>query len=101
VIPYKVPNLYDRPWARIWEEYHETGMQRPPEKEIISFKWRQRRRLSASRAARCRRRADRTKSVRTPGRGVPPQGWRARWSSLDLGVNDLAAPNGHHRPYAC
>jgi hypothetical protein len=38
VIPFKVPNLYDRPWAKIWEEYHEKGMQRPPEKELISFK---------------------------------------------------------------
>ena len=38
VIPYKVPNMYDRPWAKIWEEYHEKGMQRPPEKEIISFR---------------------------------------------------------------
>ena len=38
VIPYKVPNMYDRPWAKIWEEHHEKGMQRPPEKEIISFR---------------------------------------------------------------
>ena len=29
VIPYKVPNMYGRPWAKIWEEYHEKGMQRP------------------------------------------------------------------------
>jgi hypothetical protein len=26
---YKVPDIYGRPWARIWEEYHEEGMQRP------------------------------------------------------------------------
>jgi len=33
-----VPNLFDRPWARIWEEYHEKGMQRPQqEKELIKF----------------------------------------------------------------
>jgi hypothetical protein len=38
VIPHKVPNMYDRPWAKIWEEYHEKGMQRPPEKELISFR---------------------------------------------------------------
>jgi hypothetical protein len=38
VIPYKVPNMYDRPWAKIWEEHHEKGMQRPPEKELISFR---------------------------------------------------------------
>ena len=38
VIPYRVPNMYDRPWAKIWEECHEKGMQRPPEKELISFR---------------------------------------------------------------
>ena len=28
----------DRPWAKIWEEYHEKGMQRPQqEKELIKF----------------------------------------------------------------
>jgi hypothetical protein len=37
VIPYKVPNMFDRPWATIWEEYHENGMQRPAEKELLSF----------------------------------------------------------------
>jgi hypothetical protein len=28
-IDYKVRDLFDRPWARIWEEYFEKGMQRP------------------------------------------------------------------------
>jgi hypothetical protein len=28
-INYKVRDLYDRPWARIWEEYFEKGMKRP------------------------------------------------------------------------
>ena len=37
VIPYKVPDMFGRPWAKIWEEYHEKGMQRPPEKELITF----------------------------------------------------------------
>jgi hypothetical protein len=37
VIPYKVPNVFGRPWAQIWEEYHEKGMTRPPEKELIRF----------------------------------------------------------------
>jgi hypothetical protein len=36
-IEFKVPNLFDRPWARIWEEYHEKGMQRPKEKELFKF----------------------------------------------------------------
>jgi hypothetical protein len=26
---YTVPDLYGRPWAQIWEKYHEPGMQRP------------------------------------------------------------------------
>ena len=26
VIEYKVPDMFGRPWARIWEEYHERGM---------------------------------------------------------------------------
>jgi hypothetical protein len=36
-IPFAVPNMYGRPWAKIWEDYHEKGMQRPPEKEIFKF----------------------------------------------------------------
>ena len=38
VFPYKVPNVYDRPWARIWEEYHEKGMKRPAEKDPFELK---------------------------------------------------------------
>ena len=34
---FKVPNVYDRPWARIWEEYHEKGMKRPEEKDPFDF----------------------------------------------------------------
>ena len=37
VIPFKVPDMYGRPWAKIWAEYHEKGMQRPKEKEISPF----------------------------------------------------------------
>ncbi|HEX5106806.1 MAG TPA: hypothetical protein VFV95_00100 [Vicinamibacterales bacterium] len=29
VIPYEVPDMYARPWARLWETHHEKGMQRP------------------------------------------------------------------------
>jgi hypothetical protein len=36
-IEYKVPSMFERPWAKIWEEYHEKGMQRPKEKELIKF----------------------------------------------------------------
>jgi hypothetical protein len=37
VIDYEVPDMYDRPWARIWERYHEQGMQRPAPVDIFSF----------------------------------------------------------------
>jgi len=35
VIEYRIPDWYDRPWARIWEEYFEQGMQRPEADEDI------------------------------------------------------------------
>jgi hypothetical protein len=28
---YRVPDIYGRPWAQIWERYHEEGMERPSE----------------------------------------------------------------------
>lgn len=34
---YMLPDMYGRPWAQIWERYHEQGMQRPPEKDLFSF----------------------------------------------------------------
>ena len=37
VIDYKVPDMFGRPWAQIWEEHHEKGMARPKEKDIFSF----------------------------------------------------------------
>ena len=30
---YTVPDIYGRPWAQIWEKYHEKGMQHPQEKK--------------------------------------------------------------------
>lgn len=30
-VTYRVPDMYRRPWARIWERYHEDGMTRPAE----------------------------------------------------------------------
>ncbi len=36
-IEYEVPDMYGRPWARIWEKYWENGMQRPAEKDIFKF----------------------------------------------------------------
>src|SRR5690606_6698060 len=29
VFEYRVPDIFDRPWADIWERYHEEGMQGP------------------------------------------------------------------------
>ncbi|HEY7670712.1 MAG TPA: hypothetical protein VIC71_00730 [Gammaproteobacteria bacterium] len=29
---YTVPDIYGRPWAQIWERYHEEGMERPVER---------------------------------------------------------------------
>jgi len=37
VIDYQVPDMYDRPWARIWEELFEQGMEQPEEADIFSF----------------------------------------------------------------
>jgi hypothetical protein len=38
VIPYEVPDMYGRPWAHIWEEYFEKGMERPKEGDLFDFK---------------------------------------------------------------
>ena len=37
VIEYKVEDLFGRPWAAIWEEYFEQGMQRPQGDDIFDF----------------------------------------------------------------
>jgi hypothetical protein len=34
---YELPDTYGRPWAQIWEKYHEQGMERPPEEDLFSF----------------------------------------------------------------
>jgi hypothetical protein len=36
-IQYKVPDMYGRPWAQMWEQYNEQGMEKPPEKDIFTF----------------------------------------------------------------
>jgi hypothetical protein len=36
-IPYTVPDMYGRPWAKMWEEYAEKGMVRPTDEDIFSF----------------------------------------------------------------
>ena len=35
-IQFKVPDMFGRPWAQIWEEHHEKGMQRP-QQDVIGF----------------------------------------------------------------
>jgi hypothetical protein len=37
VIEYKVEDTYGRPWAAIWEEYFEKGLQRPETDDIFGF----------------------------------------------------------------
>jgi hypothetical protein len=37
VLDYEVPDMYGRPWARIWEEYWEKGMQKPADEDIFKF----------------------------------------------------------------
>jgi hypothetical protein len=29
--------MFGRPWAHLWEEYFESGMQRPTETDIFDF----------------------------------------------------------------
>ena len=38
VIPYRVPDMSDRPWAKIWEEFFEKNMQRPKQELNLGFK---------------------------------------------------------------
>ena len=37
VVEYEVPDMYGRPWAQIWQEHHEAGMERPKGDDIFSF----------------------------------------------------------------
>jgi hypothetical protein len=34
---YEYPDIFGRPWAQIWEKYHERGMTRPEQPDIFSF----------------------------------------------------------------
>jgi hypothetical protein len=36
-IEYEVFDMYNRPWAQIWEKYFENGMSRPEQKDIFTF----------------------------------------------------------------
>ncbi|OGT80096.1 MAG: hypothetical protein A3J35_03965 [Gammaproteobacteria bacterium RIFCSPLOWO2_02_FULL_52_10] len=37
VIEYQIPDMYGRPWAKIWEQYWEKGMKKPEEEDIFNF----------------------------------------------------------------
>ena len=37
VLDYTVPDMYGRPWAELWKEYDERGMQQPKGQDIFSF----------------------------------------------------------------
>ena len=37
-IEYTVPDIYNRPWAQIWEQYFEAGMERPSVPPLFGFK---------------------------------------------------------------
>jgi hypothetical protein len=37
LLEYRLPNIPGRPWADIWERYHEEGMQQPEDEDIFSF----------------------------------------------------------------
>jgi hypothetical protein len=34
---YTLPDTFGRPWAQIWERYHEDGMQRPVTEDLFTF----------------------------------------------------------------
>ena len=34
---YTIPDMFGRPWAEIWERYHEEGMERPVEEDLFDF----------------------------------------------------------------
>jgi hypothetical protein len=36
-VQYEVPDMYGRPWARLWEKYFEEGMQRPEGEDPFDF----------------------------------------------------------------
>ena len=38
VIEYRVPDMFNRPWTQIWEEYFEKNMERPKETLDLGFK---------------------------------------------------------------
>ena len=36
-VEYTLPDMFGRPWAQIWERYHEEGMERPKEQALFGL----------------------------------------------------------------
>jgi hypothetical protein len=36
-IEYQVPDMFGRPWAQMWEQYDEAGMEKPADEDIFDF----------------------------------------------------------------
>ena len=49
-IEYEMPDMYGRPWAKIWDEYFEQGMSKPESPRTCSTSSETRARAAASRA---------------------------------------------------
>ena len=37
VIDFRIPDMYGRPWAEIWERYWEIDMEKPEESDVFNF----------------------------------------------------------------
>jgi hypothetical protein len=37
VLEYQVPDMYGRPWAQLYQQFHEQGMERPDDEDIFKF----------------------------------------------------------------
>ena len=37
VIEYEVPDMFGRPWAQLWEKYHEQHMEKPVDEDFFDF----------------------------------------------------------------
>jgi hypothetical protein len=38
VIEHKIPDMFNRPWDALWEEFHERGMSRPAQEDVFDFR---------------------------------------------------------------
>jgi hypothetical protein len=37
IVEYRMPDMYGRPWAEVWREHHEQGMEPPVDEDIFNF----------------------------------------------------------------